>query len=49
MEEKIKENPSSSKSNRLNLVSVIEKVTQVDREATKFEFQDLPLSGDCEK
>lgn len=29
--------------------SAIEKLTQVGREATKFEFNDLPLSPDCEK
>ena len=44
-------NKSIKEENKLNSqeVSVIEKLTQVGREATKFEFNNLPLSPDCEK
>jgi hypothetical protein len=36
-------------SKMLTDVSVIEKLTQVDREATKFDFDTLNLSPDTEK
>jgi hypothetical protein len=40
---------ADSKFSSMNELSVIEKLTQVDREATKFDFDTLNLSPDTEK
>jgi hypothetical protein len=39
----------SSSSANPNELSTIEKLTQIGREATKYNFEEMALSPDCEK